>query len=101
LSCEKLLVPKTLKPIWVRVQVRVLPSCVHVPVTLAPTRSSDVGVVGAALPLHAAVPENDQEGGETTVCCGHWSSLPSLALHGDPREDIYTLDDGQPVNAPR
>ena len=43
------------------------------------------------------LPGEDEAGG----VWAHGTSAEWSAELQDPREDIYTLDDGQPVNAPR
>jgi len=47
--------------------------------------------------LIVLVPEEDEAGSAwARGVAGEWSEELS-----DPKQDIYTLDDGQPVNAPR
>jgi hypothetical protein len=46
--------------------------------------------------LIVLLPGEDDAAGRAHGVAAEW-----LAELQDPREDIYTLDDGQPVNAPR
>ncbi len=55
------------------------------------------GIPAGAVRVIVLMPEEDEGG---LAWADGLSSEWSADL-GDPRQDIYTLDDGQPVNAPR
>ena len=71
-----------------------------------------IGDIDEQHQLHAQVPKNVPTGqvrlivllpdeDEAGSLWAHGIAAEWSAELGDPQQDIYTLDDGQPVNAPR